>query len=137
MPIRLLGSDPERPCPKPFSAELPCTSGVDPTSYRALLQSRRIRCPRRKQRVLDAVALGRRLAGAWRGPVTALVLAYGAGDPLICPSQVSSHALGAQLLGFCRTGGFFRNPPIISYHFQHPWTVGLPIAVNIALGEAF
>lgn len=80
-----------------------------------------------------AWAIGRRVAGSWGGPITALVLAYGAGDPLVCPSQVRSHALGAQLLGFCKTGGFFRNPPYISYHFQHPWAVGLPIALCLML----
>jgi hypothetical protein len=65
--------------------------------------------------------------------MTAFALVYGAGAPFNCPSQVRSSELGAQLLGFCNFGGLLRNSPIVSYHFQHPWTVGLPIGLCLLL----
>ena len=80
-----------------------------------------------------AWTIGRRVAGAWGGPIAALVLVYGSGLPFFCPDQVKSSALGAQLCGFCSFGGTLRNSPIVSYHFQHPWTVGLPIALTLLI----
>jgi len=77
--------------------------------------------------------LGARKGGRFAGPIAALVLFYGAGTPLYCPDQVRTEALGARLLSFCNVGGTLTNPPFISYHFQHPWTVGLPIALTVLL----
>src|SRR5262249_38915095 len=33
-----------------------------------------------------------------------------------------------RLLGLVRAGGALANPPLVSYFFQHPWTLGVPIA---------
>lgn len=74
--------------------------------------------------------LGVRKGGRFAGPIAALLVLYGAGTPLYCPEQVRSDELGAQLLGFCSVGGTLTNPPFISYHFQHPWTVGLPLGLT-------
>lgn len=80
-----------------------------------------------------AWTLGARKGGRFAGPIAALVLLYGAGTPFWCPEQVGSKELGAQLLGFCSAGGVLTNPPIVSYHFQHPWTVGLPLGLTALL----
>src|SRR5579859_2606056 len=51
-----------RPCPKPISAKRPFARGVDPTSYRVMLQSRRMRCPKRKRRASVDGPLGAAVA---------------------------------------------------------------------------
>lgn len=71
-------------------------------------------------------AMGDRLPGG-RGWITALVVLFGGGLPYLCAATSASRAL--MLVGVCSTGGTVMNPPFVSYFFQHPWSVGMPIAL--------
>lgn len=74
-------------------------------------------------------ALGERLLRrAWLLPV---VLMLGAGLPFgSVPEQLP---LASDLLGLRILAGLPLNPPMISYFFQHPWAVGLPVALAALL----
>lgn len=71
--------------------------------------------------------MGDRLLGGGRGWITALVVLFGGGLPYLCAATSATRAL--MLLGVCSTGGTVMNPPFVSYFFQHPWAVGMPIAL--------
>jgi hypothetical protein len=79
-----------------------------------------------------AWGLGERLLGTRRGwilPVT--VLFAGSFTPLlalIAPSETVR-----AMLGLAKVAGATVNPPLVSYFFQHPWTIGFPLALA-ALG---
>lgn len=77
-----------------------------------------------------AWVIGRRAARA-RGLMAATVLLFGGGIPILCaPNHVPTVA---ELIGSCKIDGLWVNPPLSSYFFQHPWTLGLPIALSIIL----
>jgi hypothetical protein len=55
----------------------------------------------------------------------------GAGLPFL--SVADGAPLVYRLLGITRIAGIGSNPPLISYFFQHPWTLGFPLAVAALL----
>ena len=73
---------------------------------------------------MPAWAIGERLIGPRWGLATATVVLFGGGMPVfsMAPSLVW------RLTGHSSVGGFDLNPPIVSYFFQHPWTLGFPLA---------
>jgi hypothetical protein len=75
-----------------------------------------------------AAHLGVRLTGARRGFVTAFFALFGAGSNWGCPP---AGPLGYQLTGHCVVGGFKVNPPVASYFFQHPFGLGIPLALAV------
>jgi hypothetical protein len=77
--------------------------------------------------VFLAAHLGQRLAGARFGVLTAFFALWGGGMPFGCPSFASP--IAGQLLGDCFTGGFKFNPPVSAYFFQHPFGLGIPLAL--------
>jgi hypothetical protein len=74
-------------------------------------------------------AMGDRLLGRGRGWITATVTLFGGGGFFLCAGTGTSAA--STLLGLCSTGGINVNPPFVSYFFQHPWAIGLPIGVAL------
>ncbi|MCG8420017.1 MAG: hypothetical protein MJE77_18975 [Proteobacteria bacterium] len=58
-----------------------------------------------------------------------LVVLFGAGIPFFADSALSAHPW----LGLGAVGNVPLNPPLVSYHFQHPWTAGLPLALCLVL----
>jgi hypothetical protein len=81
--------------------------------------------------------LGERLLGPGKGWLTALITFFGAGAPFAC--AYFTRDLAFSLLTFCGIDGVDINPPIVSYLFQHPWTLGLPITIilmHIAIDDA-
>lgn len=73
--------------------------------------------------------LGRRILGG-RGIFCAFVALFGAGLPMATPHAPLDIST---MLGICQIEGLWLNPPLISYFFQHPWTLGLPIALSATL----
>jgi hypothetical protein len=73
--------------------------------------------------------LGERFVGRRRQLLVPLLVLFGAGLPLRCPE--SSHHSGVGfVLTQCTVGGKTVNSPLISYFFQHPWSLGIPIALT-------
>jgi hypothetical protein len=80
-------------------------------------------------------ALAFRLGETWAarpraqaaGVFAAVLLLFGGGAPTLCapgwPPPVPI------LIGQCAVRGLSLNPPFVSYFFQHPWTVGVPLAL--------
>jgi len=75
--------------------------------------------------------LGDRLLGRGGGAVMAPVVLFSGGIPFFCSPEAAPVAYN--LLGICRVDGAIVNPPMVSYFFQHPWTVGIPLALCIML----
>jgi hypothetical protein len=74
--------------------------------------------------------LGERLLGAGRGWILPLtVLFSGSLVPFVALS--GTPATAPALLGLIKIGGATVNPPLVSYFFQHPWTIGFPLAMAI------
>ncbi len=76
--------------------------------------------------------LGERLFGT-RGAgimVVALVL-LGGGLDFFCAGEGAP--LPYHLLGLCKIDGAIVNPPVVSYFFQHPWTLGIPLMLSTLL----
>ncbi|MBI4699752.1 MAG: hypothetical protein HY744_01070 [Deltaproteobacteria bacterium] len=73
--------------------------------------------------------LGERLIGRPGGPLAALAL-FGGGIPFFCNLEAPP---ARSLLGLCRVDGALLNPPLVSYFFQHPWTIGLPLGLCLLL----
>ncbi|MEK7691334.1 MAG: hypothetical protein AAB425_09970, partial [Bdellovibrionota bacterium] len=61
---------------------------------------------------------------SWLLPVCVL---FGAGLPYFCGDGIQ------RWLGVCIVDGLLVNPPIISYFFQHPWNLALPIGFLLLL----
>ena len=75
--------------------------------------------------------LGDRILGAGKGWLTAVLTIFGGGVPFICAG--GTDGLAPAMLGYCGVGRVSMNPPILSYLFQHPWTLGLPLAIALVL----
>ncbi|MGC8640299.1 MAG: hypothetical protein ACP5XB_10535 [Isosphaeraceae bacterium] len=71
--------------------------------------------------------LGDRLLGPGRGWITAVITLFGGGLPFLLAVQDGYYV--ARLVMICEAGGVDLNPPVISYFFQHPWALGLPLAL--------
>jgi hypothetical protein len=99
----------------------------------------------RVDNAIDAVTLpcfGWLFAVAWRlgnvtggsraaGPFTAALVSFAGGLPFVCaPGEPIRVPL---LVGQCSVEGLLVNPPFLSYFFQHPWTVGAPLALTALL----
>jgi hypothetical protein len=80
-------------------------------------------------RLCEVYTLPRRARAT--GVFGAALLLFGGGMPQVC-------ALGSPpsvpiLIGQCAIHGLAVNPPFVSYFFQHPWTVGVPLALAALL----
>jgi hypothetical protein len=78
---------------------------------------------------LLAAHLGQRLAGERHGLVTAAFALFGGGFLFFCPGPTAP--LGQQLTGHCVVDGFKVNAPVSSYFFQHPFGLGIPLALAV------
>jgi hypothetical protein len=86
--------------------------------------------------VLAVWLLGERLIGRGAGPLAALVVLLGGGAPSTCGASMDQQlSFATHFLAFCEEGGVWLNPGLTSYFFQHPWTLGLPLALTILLVE--
>jgi hypothetical protein len=75
--------------------------------------------------------LGEKLVGWQWGSVVAAMVLLGGGIPFFCSPEQAP--LAWNLLGLCQVDSATINPPMVSYFFQHPWTLGLPLAVSMLL----
>jgi len=83
---------------------------------------------------LSSWLLGERMIGKGAGALMALVLLIGGGMPWTCSESVPQGVpLAFHLLAFCSEGGFTLNHNLVSFFFQHPWTLGLPLALTLLL----
>jgi len=76
-------------------------------------------------------ALGERLVGrrrAWLVPVTTLLAS---GMPVGCPHAGST--ILPNMISECPVGHWSVNGPVITYFFQHPWALGIPVAATAML----
>jgi hypothetical protein len=78
-----------------------------------------------------AWVLGERWLGRGRGFWAAALVAFGGGVPFFCPGPEAAPAM--RLLGVCALDDVILNPPVVSYVFQHPWALGLPLALAVLL----
>lgn len=76
-------------------------------------------------------SLGERVVGPSRGALTALVTLFGGGAAFLVAGAAPSS--GASLVRLYAVDGVTLNPPLTCYFFQHPWTLGLPIALAALL----
>lgn len=74
-------------------------------------------------------AAGERVLGRGRGWITAFTVSFAGGIPFLC--LLASDSFAEVLVGACSTGGTPVNPAVVSYFFQHPWTIGLPLALTL------
>lgn len=72
--------------------------------------------------------LGERLVGRRLAWLTPLLVMFGTGMPIRCTRPVPSTGVGI-VLSVCEVGGKSVNSPIVSYFFQHPWSLGIPLAL--------
>jgi hypothetical protein len=76
--------------------------------------------------------IGRRVAGySLGGGITAFVTLFGGGLPWIVPLGEADAIDRTMTLS--SYGGVNLNPPVISYVFQHPWSLGLPLGLAVLL----
>ena len=73
--------------------------------------------------------LGKRVLGR-NGNLCAFLAIFGAGLPMATPGAPLN--VGT-MLGICQIEGLWLNPPFVSYFMQHPWTLGLPMALTATL----
>ncbi|MDP6208336.1 MAG: hypothetical protein QGG01_08525, partial [Roseibacillus sp.] len=72
-------------------------------------------------------SLGERVIGTGKGLWAALLGLFSAGLAMgVAPENAP---LAHELLGHAVLDGAMLNPPTISYFFQHPWTLGIPLAL--------
>ena len=76
-----------------------------------------------------AAHLGRCLAGARHGVLTAAFAMFGGGFPFLCPT--SKAPLGHQMTGWCIIGGIQLGTPTAANFFQHPFGLGIPLALAV------
>ncbi len=69
-----------------------------------------------------------RNAGLWTSSLTL----FGGGVAMFMPASEPSSRVD-RLLSWIPAGGAMANPPLASYFLQHPWAIGLPIALCILL----
>lgn len=93
--------------------------------------------------VIDAIAVlfwGWSFCLAWvigdrvtnsRGGIVASSLLFAGGIPGYCTKSEAPTV--SEILGYCDIGGVWPNPPVASYFFQHPWTLGIPMALATVL----
>lgn len=82
-------------------------------------------------------SLGERVVGTGYGGVAAILTLLGAGSPYLCSeSMAQSLPLAGHLLSHCRVGDMTLNPPMPSYFFQRPWSLGVPLAGVLLLIQA-
>jgi hypothetical protein len=79
-----------------------------------------------------AWAIGERLVARGWGGVTAAVVLFGGGMAFFSPGRT----LVEHLLGFGAVGSDDLNPTVVSYFFQHPWTLGVPLGLATILAVA-
>lgn len=75
--------------------------------------------------------LGDELLGRGRGWLTAVITLFGGGLPYLLALPDGYYV--ARFVMICEVGGMDLNPPMISYFFQHPLALGLPLAVCATL----
>jgi hypothetical protein len=75
--------------------------------------------------------IGEEFVGAGRGILTATVTLFGGGLPYFLPRPAGTTV--AVIMGLGLVENSHLNPPIVSYFFQHPWTVGLPFGLCVML----
>lgn len=71
--------------------------------------------------------VGETIVGARHGAITAGVVLLAGGIPFFCPAPGAPFA--EHLLGTCSVGPLWVNPPIVSYLFQHPFALGIPLGL--------
>lgn len=93
--------------------------------------------------VIDAIAIlfwGWSFCLAWvlgdrvtnsRGAIVASSVLFAGGVSALC-AQNRPPTL-TDVIGYCDIGGVWPNPPVASYFFQHPWTLGVPMALATML----
>jgi hypothetical protein len=75
--------------------------------------------------------LGERLAGRGRAWLVPLLTLFAGGLPVLCDNAEPS--LAGRVLDKCMVGAHYLNPPVTSYFFQHPWSLGIPVGLTTIL----
>lgn len=75
--------------------------------------------------------LGERLIGRSRAWLTPAMALFASGLPLGCPHHGPS--ILPNMISECPVGRWSVNGPVITYWFQHPWSLGIPVATTAIL----
>ena len=75
-----------------------------------------------------AWGLGERLLGPRHGWILPLTVLF-AGSFVPFLALTGTSATARALLGLIKVSGATVNPPLVSYFFQHPWTIGFPLGL--------
>jgi hypothetical protein len=76
-------------------------------------------------------ALGERLLGRRRAWLTPAMTLFAGGMPLACSH--ANRSLVPHLVAECQVSRWSVNSAVINYWFQHPWSLGIPMAVSAIL----
>jgi hypothetical protein len=85
--------------------------------------------------------IGNHFGGKRAGLFVTVAICSASGWPALCTSEFADsiplwYKVASQLAGFCKVGNLAINPPFISYFFQHPWSIGIPIFCLVILQRA-
>jgi len=75
--------------------------------------------------------LGERLIGRRRAWLTPAMTLFASGLPIGCPHPGPS--ILPNMISECPVGRWSVNGPVITYFFQHPWALGIPVATTAIL----
>ncbi len=75
-----------------------------------------------------AWGIGERLLGARRGWIMPIAVLLAGPFTRFFPTLGAPEGI-FRLLGLVKSGGALLNPPLASYFFQHPWTLGIPLSL--------
>jgi hypothetical protein len=75
--------------------------------------------------------IGKKLFGAHAFAWAMLIGALGGGLPWVAALLGQANNLTFTLFGIYPVGKSMVNPPLVSYFFQHPWTIGLPLMLLV------
>jgi hypothetical protein len=83
--------------------------------------------------------VGEQVGGRRAGLFVALAVCFSGGVPVLCASAAFLGApipIAEGLLNLCTINGLPVNPPFISYYFQHPWSIAVPLFCLVVLQRA-
>jgi hypothetical protein len=75
--------------------------------------------------------LGERFAGRTGACLAPVIALFAGGLPFACDNAGAS--LVDRVLTVCSVGARYVNPPVPSYFFQHPWSLGIPVGLTALL----
>src|SRR5262249_55784709 len=77
--------------------------------------------------------VGEHVGGKRAGVLVAVAVCYSGGWPIVCSWKYLVTNTEGTSTPLCTVNGLQNNPPFISYFFQHPWSLAVPIFCLLVL----